>query len=154
MAHIKKNKRSSALLFLSVCLLTFLATEAPASEFDPVTRRDHAYSVALRRAIENDNRSWLADQISFPLSYEGRKHPKIVRTRKEFLRHYDQIITPDVKKMISRYATEDDFDLFKNSAGMMLARGTIWFIETPDPKEPKKTKYVIITINPDTINLP
>lgn len=115
---------------------------------------DYAFSAQIRRAVENDNREWLANQIAFPLLYGSAKHPKHAKTKKEFFQHYNEIINPYVKKMISNYAQEDDFNLFKNSVGMMIGNGTIWFIETYDEKDPNKIKYAIITVNNTPLELP
>lgn len=73
----------------------------------------------------------MADLIHYPLRWiKDTKHPKkstvTVKDKDDFLRHYDEILTPKIKDAIFR---ETGDNLLINAQGCMIGNGQVWFDE-------------------------
>ncbi len=110
-----------------------------------VTDEDKAYVRAVKNAIRHGGKEWLADQIDWPLrAHVGRA--KWVHTKKEFLKHYDEIINAYVQEAVQR---QDVNDLFKSWRGIMVGKqGALWIAQLGVAgTDHGPWTYYIITIN-------
>ena len=96
----------------------------------------------LQRALREDDRTWLADHIRYPLRYHGRTIA-VVRNRTEFLRNYASLVSDRLRSAI---LMQDPDRVFENWQGMMIGGGAhnIWLRESG---EGAKARYEIVTIN-------
>jgi hypothetical protein len=78
---------------------------------------------ALKRAVADHDAAKLAELVDYPLRVTLGGQKTRVRSGKEFVARYAQIITPAIQKVVTeqRYA-----DLFVNSEGVMFGRGELW----------------------------
>lgn len=90
-----------------------------------------------KKAILTDDKTWLSKNIEYPLTTNLPKKRLKIRNAKEFLTHYNAIITNQLKKSIKESCV---CDIFKNWQGAMIANGSIWISEF-------KNQLKIITIN-------
>jgi len=123
---------------------------AQANEGYPIDEHDLAFVRSLQQAIANDQKIWIADQVSFPIhaTLDGRR--RMIRTKKQFLARYADIINEQVKTQVAQKAGEDLADLFKDWQGIMIGNGVVWIgLTFTDPKKPKDIEYSIIAINND-----
>jgi len=75
---------------------------------------------AFRKAVATGDRPAVVEQIRFPLNVaEGRT----IRDAGEFMRNYERIITPAVKKVVAE-AQFDDVSV--SQRGVMLGDGQVW----------------------------
>ncbi len=75
---------------------------------------------AFRKAVASGDRPAVVEQVRFPLNVaEGRK----IRDPGEFMRNYERIITPAVKKVVAE-AQFDDVSV--SQRGVMLGDGQVW----------------------------
>jgi len=75
----------------------------------------------LARAVREERRVWISRQIAYPLIYRVNGRDALVRGPAEFLRHYDQIVTPLARQVLS--VPGDSF--FTNWRGTIIGRGDI-----------------------------
>jgi hypothetical protein len=138
-------------IFIPVLTSLWLAACAGLSSNDPysyshpvLNKKDKAYFIAIRDAIARDDRDWLASQATLVLcSLHG--HHVVLETKKQILRHYDEIINAYVRDAVKK---QNPDDLFKNWGGIMVGRGAIWFDRISDGNVNEDLwPYHIITIN-------
>ncbi|MGE5537817.1 MAG: hypothetical protein ACM30I_04315 [Gemmatimonas sp.] len=124
---------------LALCVVAALAgpsaraADAPdrAERTDPfaLNDEDRAFLEQLQRAVAADDRSWVADQVRYPINVTLGGVRDFVLDRDEFLAHYDEIINARVRGAIMAQR----FDaLFKNWQGTMIGRGEVWFYHRLD----------------------
>lgn len=84
----------------------------------------------LQEWIAGDKKEDIAAAIRYPLN-------KTVKTPDDFMKQYDQLITPKVKNAV---ASINFRQIFRNQKGVMIGNGELWISQ--DGKE-----YKIIAIN-------
>lgn len=89
-------------------------------EHDPY----RAFLHALQAAVAADDRRQVATMVSYPLTTKIEGHLVHIRTTRQFLGHYDELLPPATRKLI---ATQSFEDLFVNSQGVMVGSGQLWF---------------------------
>lgn len=96
----------------------------------------------LQRALRKDDRSWIADHMSYPVRYHGRV-ASVIRNRSDFVRSYSGLISDRLRSAI--LAQQPD-DVFENWQGLMIGDGThnVWARDTASGEV---TRYEIVTIN-------
>ena len=92
---------------------------------DPQKLRD--FFSNIRGLAKNDDREGIAELIFYPFNtYEpkGGVIKKTYKSKSEFLRDYDMIVTP-AAQLVLENANYDDF--FSNWRGGAVAHGAMWF---------------------------
>lgn len=112
--------------------------EAPV-EFDFWEKPKHRFAVAgvrdpgdvlafvesLREVVRSKNRAAFAEMVQYPFHTYVRGRVKLVcRTKAEFLRSFDRIVTSRVLKAVEEQRYDD---LFCNCQGVMIGNGEVWF---------------------------
>jgi hypothetical protein len=85
--------------------------------------RYQAVFIALKQAVADHDAAKVAELIDYPLRVTIGGKKSRVRSAKDFLARYPQIMTPAIQKVVieQRYA-----DLFVNSSGVMFGNGQVW----------------------------
>lgn len=98
----------------------------------------------IKTAIVKGDRNWLADQFQYPMTtlLNGKTAARI-KTKKEFLEKYNQIIHPAFKSRMAGLCT---CHLFFNYRGAMLGNGEIWINNRKGSTE-NAYGYVISALN-------
>lgn len=78
----------------------------------------------MKDYIASENHEALASMVLFPVFYQDDGATKKVYNIEEFLDHYDQIITMEIKELVEESTYRD---IFTNWKGAMLGNGNIWF---------------------------
>lgn len=83
----------------------------------------HAVFAAFKQAVADHDAAKVAELVDYPLRVTIGGKKSRVRSAKEFVARYAQIMTPAIQAVITeqRYA-----DLFVNSAGVMFGNGEVW----------------------------
>ncbi len=102
----------------------------------------------VKAAIEKDEKETVADYINYPLNVnETSKDNKVtttkIKSKEDFIKNYDSIITGKVKKSMINQKVEDTF---VNYQGVMVGDGEIWFKPISNQTD-GSVKYLIITVN-------
>ncbi len=109
-----------------------------ASKCDGSTVEDYSASLApkaraflagLKAAVQGADKDKVAAMVQYPLRVNLEKGSRTVRTRSEFVKDYDRLVTPTVRKAIETQAPEC---LFANYQGVMIGNGQVWFEEQQD----------------------
>ncbi|WP_299004846.1 hypothetical protein [uncultured Shewanella sp.] len=78
----------------------------------------------LKIDVASNNKQGVAAKISYPISIRISKERVLsVKTRTDFIEHYDEIINQKVKDAV---AHQNFNDIKENSYGVMLGRGVVW----------------------------
>jgi len=109
-----------------------------------------AVFAAFKQAVADHDAAKVAELVDYPLRVAIGGKKGRVRSAKEFMARYAQIMTPAIQKVVTeqRYA-----DLFVNSAGVMFGNGEVWLRGTcKDPQCHQvdvKVGTIQSTVNPD-----
>jgi hypothetical protein len=108
---------------------------------DPLPPKQ-AFVRDLQRALRSDDRSWIADHMSYPVRYHG-KMASVIRNRNDFMRSYARLVSERLRGAI--LAQQPD-EVFENWQGLMIGDGThnMWARDTASGDA---TRYEIVTIN-------
>lgn len=104
-----------------------------------VAQTSRAFLSELQAAVKRDQREKIASMISYPLLVLHGTHRTHIRTKAQFLGHYDAIFTPHVRQAIARQSARC---LFGNDQGAMIGNGEVWF------SRQATGTMKIITVNP------
>lgn len=90
-----------------------------------VTLEDQAYFLQVRKAVVRDDRKWLSTQVALPLCcFPDREH-SYIRTRADFINHYDEVFNPYLRDLLRRY---DKRKLTKDWAGVAVGKNVMWLV--------------------------
>jgi hypothetical protein len=79
--------------------------------------------VALQTAVAAHDAAGVATLVRYPITLRINGKKMVIRSAKDFVKHYDAIVTPE----IARAVTEEKYaDLFVNSQGVMFGNGEVW----------------------------
>jgi hypothetical protein len=119
--------------------------------FGPKVAADaRQFLVSLQKAVRSDDREIVASMVYFPLHFYGQTGAMTIRTKPDFLRHYNEIWSAQVKRELflqsvaclsyasSAYTPESG----SQAAFVIGAHGEIWFLDIG-----KNDAMKIITIN-------
>jgi hypothetical protein len=109
----------------------------------PVTEDDKAFFREIKLAIEHHDAKWIAENIDLPLKVNINGKKVSIKTKRYFIKNYDNIITTTI---VDAVRSQDENDMFKNWQGTMIGEGRIWFGNYINEKE-KRSFYLIIAIN-------
>ncbi|MHB8746298.1 MAG: hypothetical protein ACYC7I_07180 [Gammaproteobacteria bacterium] len=110
-----------------------------------LTKADQAFFSQLSYAVSRNNKEWIADHVSFPLTTKINGEKRTFKNREEFLTEYEIIIDSKVKRAVT---LQQPNALFKNWRGLMVGNGEIWFTAVhADPKDTQRVEYYITGIN-------
>jgi hypothetical protein len=107
-------------------------------------------------ALKKGDRPTLASLIHYPLRASIDHQQTLVRDRRQFLAHLDEIFDKGIRCAV---LSASDKNVWGNWQGFMVGHGAIWFDaiipggEHPDPKAPDywtKYPFKIKTINNDS----
>lgn len=90
----------------------------------PLTQGDKAFLLKLKKAVNENDRKWIAAHVRFPIQPEIDGHVKTIKGKKQFLNHYNDIFNCYVKGAIEK---EKPDALFKRWDGVMIGNGEVWF---------------------------
>ncbi len=120
-------------LMISLLMLATALTLSPnyfadAERVATQSNADHIevriFLAALQKAVAADNKLKVASMIKYPIVITVQKRDVLFRTPASLVASYEQIFTPDLKKMIAEAKADE---LFRNYKGVMINNGEIWF---------------------------
>lgn len=132
------------------------ATPAVAAEDDSAINQtidevlgDHAaYRDAfdrLQRGVASGDKEAVAALVSYPIEVQVGGRKMEIADTKQFVAHWDQIITPDIAKVI----TEQNFSgVTVNWRGMMLGDGQVWLNGVCRDSACKDSDVRVVAIQP------
>ncbi len=83
----------------------------------------------LTAAVNARDKQKVAAMVQYPLRVNSGKGHRVVRNSSEFVRDYDRLFTPAIRKAID---TQVPDCLFANWQGVMIGNGEVWFGEQTD----------------------
>lgn len=82
------------------------------------------FLAALQKAVESGDKRRIASMIRYPIVFRSKPRNLLIKTPAAFIAAYDRIFTPSVKRAVAEAKAET---LFRNSQGVMINQGEIWF---------------------------
>ncbi|HKD86305.1 MAG TPA: hypothetical protein VKB58_16260 [Terriglobales bacterium] len=147
------RKRSRAVLggiFFLACLWSLLPAQTSPNaqtcqgstvdaQGEEIAEKSRAFLAQLQTAVSGDDKNKVASMISYPLLVIRGARKSRIRTKPQFLEHYDNIFDPHVHHAIAQQSAKC---LFGNYQGTMIGDGEIWY------REQANGKMKIVTVNP------
>jgi hypothetical protein len=99
----------------------------------------------LQAAVAADQRTQVAAMVSYPLSAKIDGHRIRIRSTRQFLSHYEELLPQTTRALIAAQSYEE---LFVNSQGVMIGRGQVWFSGVCSDELCSKRTIRIIALNP------
>ncbi|MBI4804772.1 MAG: hypothetical protein HY795_06020 [Desulfovibrio sp.] len=135
------NSYLSVFIYLFLCISLFIATQNTAKAentpqekvsvqvgdvVQPLVAAE--FLILLQKAIIENDRDALASVVHYPVRINGSKKDGTafrfsVKTKDQFLKHYEYIITKKVKQDI---LDQDPYEVFQNYQGFMVGSGSLW----------------------------
>lgn len=153
------NKRIIILTLATLCVIgpttSAYATKNVPPENNKTTKRkvkvESRYEVAgitnakefeksfnsIKYLVKNNEKLKVASYVSYPLNVNKKDEKIKIKSKEEFIKNYDTIITEDVKKAL---LNQDVTKTFVNYQGVMVGDGQMWFTHI-------KNKAMIYAIN-------
>lgn len=101
-----------------VLLLSVVATSASS-----LKQKDHEHVIKIVEAFKANNRSLIAEYVSYPLS---RRYPiPPIKDKQEFLKRFDEVFDAELLRMIINSDISNDWSDM-GYRGVMLGLGEIW----------------------------
>ncbi|WCN39435.1 hypothetical protein [Aneurinibacillus uraniidurans] len=101
-------------------------------------KKFEAFFVKFQTLVAEGDKKEVANYMKYPVVVNGKETAN--QTKKQFIKNYDKIFTPKVKKALANQKVEN---LFVNAQGVMVGDGEIWFgVSTQKPE-----RYQVIDIN-------
>jgi hypothetical protein len=123
---------------LVFCLILITAVIARAGNASD----ERAFLLDLQKALQTNDREWLAGHMHFPANYYGPKFI-MIKNRASFDSQYPMLIGPKLRAIVM---AQDPDQLFRNQHGIMIGSDpNIWFYDFGNG--PEEIRYEIITIN-------
>lgn len=110
-----------------------------------LTAADKLFFQDIQKAVAGDQAEHLAAMVLYPLTVKIDARNVVLKTPRDFVDMYKQIITPKVKQAVHDQQADT---LFKSWRGLMIGRGQIWFDLVRLEDDPSVFAYKIIAINP------
>ncbi|MBZ9622098.1 hypothetical protein G9F71_004390 [Clostridium sp. FP2] len=96
----------------------------------------------IKSLVQNNEISKVANYVSYPLNVNKKDKKIKIKSKENFIKSYNTIITEDVKKAL---LNQDVTKTFVNYQGVMVGDGEVWFTHI-------KNKAMIYAINIFEIN--
>ena len=113
-------------------------------DFDYATDDDvEAYMAMIKQALLLGEREWLADHVKYPFWHVYHNNALVCQNKKEFIAHYDKIVS---SSLIEYIKYECPFDMYWNDKGVTIGDGRIWICIPADASASKVRNFVIISI--------
>ena len=77
----------------------------------------------LQQGVKNKDAKAVAALVNYPISVKISGKDTEIKSEKDFVTHYDAIITPKIAKVVEDQKYED---LFVNYQGIMFGDGQVW----------------------------
>jgi len=77
----------------------------------------------LKTLVSQDKKEDIAQLLRFPLKINIAAHRITLRSKVDFLKHYDQAFNSKVREALAK---QDSSNLFSNWQGAMIGNGEIW----------------------------
>lgn len=103
----------------------------------------------LKQAVARGDKPAVAGMVKYPITVALHGKKVTLRTKRDFVAHYDAIFTPKLVDLVAHqtYAT-----LFSPDQGVMIGGGEIWFSGICRDKACKDVSVKIITLNLDSLS--
>lgn len=99
------------------------------------------YARQIRSAILSGNKTWLAEQINYPLRTSfGDRKLHTIKSKPDFMANYSRIFHP---QFIAQIKDACSCNLFYDQDGAMLGNGAIWIDEYVHPPKGKKALFIL-----------
>jgi hypothetical protein len=89
-------------------------------------QKSRAFLSELQSAVKAADKAKVGAMISYPLLVIRGERKTHIRTKAEFLSHYDAILDAHIRQAIARQSAKC---LFGNYQGAMIGDGEVWFRE-------------------------
>ena len=117
-----KNQSKPFILYLqAVCIVPNESRYSIALE--GTTMQIEHFVKNVKTAILQQNKSWLAGHIFYPIQVKIKEQNITINTQKQFVENFDVIFYKEFRKKVSTFYTHN---LFCNWRGVMLGNGDIW----------------------------
>ena len=83
----------------------------------------------VKSSILNEDKSWISNNIKYPISVNINSKKIKIKSSKDFLRNYSKIINDKFKIKIKKSCS---CDIFSNWQGAMFADGLVWINDIDD----------------------
>jgi hypothetical protein len=153
----RRARAGGALLAAAVLLVSnaqAAAAEAPSGNGGMDARLDllfgeHApyrtFLQALQAAVAADDRKQVAGMVSYPLKTSIHGRAVRIRTQKQFLHNYEELLPPATRAALAAQAYGA---LFVNSQGVMIGSGQVWFSGVCSDELCSRRTIKVIALNP------
>ncbi|MBW5445927.1 hypothetical protein GE107_07625 [Cohnella sp. CFH 77786] len=94
----------------------------------------------LKTAVAANDKEKVAEHALYPIRVNVGKVAVEVKTKEDFVKQYERIMTEKVRKAL---AAQDADTLFVNEEGVMAGKGDVWFGATAETPQ----RYGITTVN-------
>ena len=113
--------------FSKVIIILVIFCIAPhqvsASPWNLINDDDLKFLHDLQTAVREHDKKWIANNTTFPFWIWQNNPKKLIKSKREFYRNYDIIITKKIERLI---LNQRDDNIFKNDIGLMFGRGDLW----------------------------
>jgi hypothetical protein len=93
------------------------------SDFDGKDIDVENFMKKVKFAILNNDKEWMADNIYFPIQVHINRKNTLIKTKKQFMKNFDNIFYQQFKNEIKSFCV---CNMFNNYNGVMLGNGAIW----------------------------
>ncbi|HEY6375543.1 MAG TPA: hypothetical protein VIX90_08455 [Edaphobacter sp.] len=129
-----RTQLSSLIILTGILISPALAQSPPAdpakvdATIDTLLGEDshtkvHLILTNLQLAVAKHDAAAVAALVHYPIRVKLHGKPTDINKPQSFIKHYDNIITPDIVDVIAKQKYED---LFVNYQGAMLGEGEVW----------------------------
>ncbi len=144
----------TTLLAAFLCLLpasvpAFAQSDAETSKTLDTLFGDHVayqdFLAVLQKAVAATDKPMVAEMVTYPLKTKVSGKETTLKDAKDFIAHYDAIVTAKIAAAIKNQTYAK---LFANSDGVMIGSGEIWFSGICSDTACTKQFVKIIAFNP------
>lgn len=136
------------LSFLACLLLLTVTRPASAQRFVALGMPDSEVLAALQKvqkAVAAGDRATVAGMVNYPLRVNREPDDRtIIATRSEFLKRYDAVFTPEVRRAV---ASDKLTEVLGSTDGIPLGKGAVWLTSTCSAERPRKCRIGITSVN-------
>jgi hypothetical protein len=119
----ERGRSWRTVMWAAFAVVLALCTLPPAANSQDAAAKQ-TFVIALQNAVRADDKTWLADHMSFPVKYFGKQRTTIAN-KAAFVADYASFMSPRLKAAV---LAQDAGKVFENWQGAMIGDGdrNIW----------------------------